>query len=150
MVDGAVTLNDTTTVVTADLEADNGVVHIIDVVLTPPSSLNEALNIQNIEFEVNSDVITAAGQEELQKALAFFSANADATAAIEGHTDTDGDDASNLDLSQRRADSVRTFLAENGLDAERFTTEGFGETMPILVDGVEDKPASRRIEFVLN
>ena len=150
VVDGAVVLNDTTTVVTADLEADNGVVHIIDVVLTPPANLNAALNLENITFEVNSDVITPEGQVELEKAVAFFTANESATAAIEGHTDTNGPDADNLDLSQRRADSVRAFLVASGLAEERFTTEGFGETQPILVDGVEDFDASRRIEFVLN
>lgn len=147
VVDGQVVLNGTSTVTSTDFEADNGVVHIIDTVLTPPT-LNEVLELDNIEFEVASATITAAGQETLQTAVAFFEGNPTIGAVIEGHTDTDGGDDINLDLSQDRADSVVAFLVENGLDAERFEAVGFGETQPILVDGVEDKEASRRIEFV--
>ncbi len=146
VVDGEVFINGDTKVVATDFTADNGIVHIIDTVLTPPT-VNEVIGLENIEFEVNSAVITAAGQAELQKAVAFFTESANTSALIEGHTDTDGAEADNLDLSQRRADSVKQFLVDNGIDGERLTTQGFGEAQPILVDGVEDKPASRRIEF---
>ena len=50
---------------------------------------------------------------------------------VEGHTDTDGDDAHNLDLSQRRAESVVAYLAKQGIDRARLTAQGFGETQPI-------------------
>ncbi len=42
---------------------------------------------------------------------------------------------------------MQQFLIDNGIDADRLQAIGFGETQPILVDGVEDKAASRRIEF---
>ena len=149
VVDGNVTLNGTSVVVGADRIADNGVVHVIDRVLEVPT-VNEALGIENIEFEVNSAVITGAGQAELQKAVDFFTANGDARASIEGHTDTDGSAELNQTLSEDRAAAVKDFLVAAGLDADRFTTAGFGETRPILgEDGVEDKNASRRIEFIL-
>lgn len=146
MVDDQVVLNGVSVVETADLPADNGVVHVIDRLLVPPT-VNEIVGLENIEFEVNSATITPAGQAELQKAITFFTENATLRAAIEGHTDTDGNDADNLDLSQRRAEAVKQFLVDNGVDGERLTTQGFGETRPILVDGAEDKAASRRIEF---
>ena len=145
VIDGEVVLNGEARVIASDFDADNGIVHIVDTVLTPPT-VNEALNLDNIEFEVASATITQAGQDTLQLAVDFFSQNT-ASATIEGHTDTDGPDASNLELSQARAESVLAFLVDNGLDAERFTAIGLGETQPILVDGVEDKEASRRIEF---
>ena len=146
VVDGEVILNGVSRVVATDFDSDNGIVHIIDTVLTPPT-VNQIAGIENIEFEVNSDVITAAGQTELQKAIDFFTANPTVNATIEGHTDTDGSDVDNLDLSERRAESVRQFLITAGIEEGRLTAQGFGETNPILVDGVEDKPASRRIEF---
>ena len=146
VVDGEVFLNGTTKVTSTDFAADNGIVHIIDTILTPPT-VNQVLGLENIEFEVNSAVITAAGQAELQKAVAFFSENEAVNALIEGHTDTDGSDEGNLALSQARAESVQQFLIDNGIDAGRLQAIGFGETQPILVDGVEDKAASRRIEF---
>ena len=145
--DGGVVLNGTSLVTVTDLVADNGVVHIVDVVLMPPT-INQILDLENIEFEVNLATITAAGQETLQLAVAFFTENPGVNAVIEGHTDTDGTDEVNLELSQARAQSVVDFLVANGLEESRFTPRGFGESQPILVDGVEDKAASRRIEFV--
>ena len=145
--DGGVILNGTSLVTVADLVADNGVVHIIDVVLQPPT-INQVLSLENIEFEVSSATITPAGQDTLQAAVTFFTEMPGVNAVIEGHTDTDGSDEVNLELSQARAQSVVNFLVASGLEESRFTPRGFGETMPILVDGVEDKAASRRIEFV--
>ena len=146
VVDGEVFLNDTSKVTSVDFGADNGIVHIIDTILEPPT-VNEVIGLENIEFEVGSATITAAGEEELQKAVAFFTDNEGVNAVIEGHTDTDGPEESNLALSQARADSVLAFLVANEIDEDRLTAVGFGEAQPILVDGVEDKEASRRIEF---
>lgn len=149
-VDGSdLVLNDTSRVVVADIESDNGVVHIIDVLLRPPT-VNQVLDLGDIEFEVGSDVITASGEAELARAVEFFAVNSNITATIEGHTDTDGSSLGNQELSERRATAVKNFLVENGLDGDRFTTEGFGETRPIIEDGVENKAASRRIEFVVS
>jgi len=146
VIDGEIVLNGEARVVASDFDADNGIVHIVDTVLTPPT-VNQALGLDNIEFEVSSATITPAGQDTLQLAVDFFSSNT-ANAVIEGHTDTDGSEDGNLELSQARAESVLAFLVDNGLEAERFTAVGFGETQPILDDaGVEDKEASRRIEF---
>lgn len=66
---------------------------------------------------------------------------------VEGHTDSDGSDDANLLLSQLRADAVVAALVERGLPATIFTAEGFGSQQPIVVDGAEDKAASRRVEF---
>ena len=146
VIDGEIVLNGEARVVASDFDADNGIVHIVDTVLTPPT-VNQALGLDNIEFEVSSATITPAGQDTLQLAVDFFSSNT-ANAVIEGHTDTDGSEDGNLELSQARAESVLAFLVDNGLEAERFTAVGFGETQPVLDDaGVEDKEASRRIEF---
>ena len=66
---------------------------------------------------------------------------------VAGHTDSDGDADENLVLSQLRAAAVRQALVDRGVEAEAVTAEGFGSTRPVLVDGVEDKAASRRVEF---
>ena len=147
VVDGAVTLNGSSVVTDADFEADNGILHIVDTVLDPPS-LNQVLALDNIEFEVASANIAASGVTTLGTAVEFFTENPTVGAQIQGHTDTDGEEDTNLALSQARADAVLAFLVDGGLDADRFEAVGFGETQPVLIDGVEDKEASRRIEFV--
>lgn len=66
---------------------------------------------------------------------------------VEGHTDSDGDAGANLRLSQARADAVRAALVERGVAPEEIAAVGFGSEQPLIVDGVEDKLASRRVEF---
>ena len=69
--------------------------------------------------------------------------------SIEGHTDSDGDDASNLKLSEDRAITVMNTMVKSGIPADKLTTKGFGETMPIETNSTaEGKANNRRVEFV--
>ena len=143
-----VILNGTARVSPVGLEALNGNVLVIDTVLEPPT-INTVIDLGTIQFGVLSSVITPAGQAELQKAVDYFTENPDANSLIEGHTDTVGPSEPNQRLSDRRANAVRDFLIGEGIDGARLTAEGFGESQPVIIDGVEDKAASRRIEFKL-
>ncbi len=69
---------------------------------------------------------------------------------IVGHTDSDGDAASNLDLSKRRAASVKNELTKNfGIEASRLETDGKGKTEPIAPnDSPSNKAQNRRVEFI--
>lgn len=77
-------------------------------------------------------------------------AEATAPVKIVGHTDSDGDDAANLKLSQQRAEAVKNILVkEYGLDESKFTTEGRGETQPVADNKTaEGKAQNRRVEFI--
>jgi OOP family OmpA-OmpF porin len=67
---------------------------------------------------------------------------------VEGHTDSDGDDASNLLLSQRRAEAVVEWLVANGIDRNRLVAAGCGEKDPLAPnDSANNKQANRRVEF---
>ena len=69
---------------------------------------------------------------------------------IEGHTDSQGKDAFNKRLSQKRAESVRKYLIRKGIDASRMTAEGFGEEVPIADNRTKDGRAqNRRVEFFI-
>lgn len=70
---------------------------------------------------------------------------------VQGHTDSRGNDAQNLRLSQARAESVRTYLVSHGIDAARLSARGYGETSPIESNLTEAGRASnRRVEFIRN
>src|SRR6056297_307648 len=69
--------------------------------------------------------------------------------AIVGFTDTGGNAATNLRISLLRAEAVENELVRRGVPADDLATAGFGETAPVLVDGVEDAAASRRVEVAV-
>lgn len=69
---------------------------------------------------------------------------------VEGHTDSVGSDATNLDLSKRRAASVMKFLIERGVDPARLESEGYGETRPVDTNDTEDgRSRNRRVDFII-
>ncbi len=74
----------------------------------------------------------------------------DAEIAVEGHTDSVGQEEDNLDLSKRRAAAVVGYIGEAGIDTSRMTSEGYGQTKPIASnDTPEGRAQNRRIEFVV-
>lgn len=86
----------------------------------------------------------------LQAIVAILKEYPTAKFALEGHTDSDGKDAANLVLSQTRAAAVRSFLIDNGIAADRLTSEGFGETKPVATNATKaGKAQNRRVEVKL-
>jgi outer membrane protein OmpA-like peptidoglycan-associated protein len=81
---------------------------------------------------------------------AFLKERPSTRVRIEGHTDAVGDDKANLDLSRRRAESVKRALAERGIDAKLLAPQGFGETQPIGDNKtLAGRAANRRVVFLL-
>ncbi len=69
--------------------------------------------------------------------------------SVEGHTDSDGDEALNQSLSEKRAQAVADHLINMGIDGSRLTSKGWGETKPVSINNTsEGKAANRRVEFV--
>ena len=69
---------------------------------------------------------------------------------VGGHTDTDGEDATNQALSEKRAQAVVDYLVKAGLPASRFTAVGYGSTQPVTTNDTDDgKAQNRRIEFLV-
>jgi outer membrane protein OmpA-like peptidoglycan-associated protein len=99
-----------------------------------------------LNFEKDSDILLEPARENLAilaAALQHPSA-VQIRLSIDGYTDASGTESHNLDLSQRRALSVVTFLAEQGVDTGRLNAQGFGETNPL--NGNPDDPLNRRVE----
>ena len=101
-------------------------------------------------FDVNSANIKAESYGSLKEIANVLKESADVKVKIVGYTDSDGSDAANLDLSKRRAASVKTALAkEFGIDESRMQTDGMGESKPIdKNDNPAGKANNRRVEFI--
>lgn len=70
--------------------------------------------------------------------------------SIEGHTDSDGSDKYNLKLSDDRSKAVMSYLTEHGVEIDRLTAKGFGESKPIATNDTDDgKEQNRRVEFLI-
>lgn len=102
-----------------------------------------------IFFAYDSDRILPRSYELLDSVAAVISEHKEIPAIfIEGHTDSDGKDQYNLELSDRRAKSVRAYLIDKGVADERLQAQGFGEQKPIADNASEDgKAQNRRVEF---
>ena len=103
-----------------------------------------------IYFDVNKDVVKAESFGTMKSIADVLKENPDVRVKIIGHTDSDGDNAKNLDLSQRRAKSVKNELTKVfGIDESRMETDGLGETKPVAAnDTPSNKALNRRVEFV--
>ena len=103
-----------------------------------------------IYFDVNKDVVKSESYGTIKEISTVLTENPNVKIKIVGHTDSDGDDKSNLDLSKRRAASVRNVLVkEFGIDAARIETDGKGEGEPVAKnDSGVNKALNRRVEFI--
>jgi OOP family OmpA-OmpF porin len=103
-----------------------------------------------IYFDVNKDVVKPESYGTLKGIAQVLTDNPDVKIKIVGHTDSDGADAANLDLSKRRAASVKNELAKSfGIDASRIETDGKGESQPIAPNDTPSNNAlNRRVEFI--
>jgi outer membrane protein OmpA-like peptidoglycan-associated protein len=103
-----------------------------------------------ILFDVNSDRIKGESYGSLKEIATVLTENADLKVQIVGHTDSDGDEKSNLDLSRRRAAAVKAALnAQFAIDAARMETDGKGESEPVDKNATPaGKANNRRVEFI--
>ncbi len=109
------------------------------------------ITTHGINFDVNKSVIRPESMGTLNMIAMLMKDNPDIKFEVGGYTDSDGDDASNMILSQQRADAVKTQLVNMGIEGSRLTTKGYGETKPIGDNNTaEGKANNRRVEFVKN
>ena len=104
----------------------------------------------DILFDVNSDVIKPESYSVINQFGEALKDNPELKIKITGHTDSDGADASNLVLSQKRAASVKRYILENyGIAQNRLTTDGKGASVPVASNTTtEGKAKNRRVEFI--
>jgi len=108
------------------------------------------ITLGDVLFGVNKAQLESGGLRNLQKLADFLKQNPQQKVLIEGFTDSTGSNDLNKELSERRAESVRTALLNMGVGGDRFSTRGYGEAFPVAGN---DTPASRqmnrRVEIIL-
>ncbi len=111
----------------------------------------DLISAGRIYFETGKAVISGDSVGVLDRAISIASRCPEATIEVAGHTDADGNAASNQDLSERRANAVADYMIKTGaLNAARLSAVGYGPTRPIAPNDTEEgKARNRRIEFVV-
>jgi outer membrane protein OmpA-like peptidoglycan-associated protein len=104
---------------------------------------------QQIHFEYNKDKIRPESFPILDAVAEVLDKNPDIKLEVQGHTDNRGSAQYNKDLSNRRAHSVRKYLAAKGIAPDRLTAQGYGFDRPIVDNATEQNRAlNRRVQFV--
>ena len=104
--------------------------------------------LNNLFFAFNKYELQEKSITELDKVLRFLNENPKVRVEISGHTDNVGTPASNLQLSQKRAQSVADYLVKHSISASRLIQKGYGADKPLKPNDTEgNRQINRRIEF---
>lgn len=109
------------------------------------------ITLGDLMFATGKSDLMGGAKANLGKLAAFLAKYPDRSVIIEGHTDNVGSESYNMDLSQSRANSTRTYLVGQGVDAARISTSAMGETSPIA-DNASDtgRQQNRRVEIIIS
>lgn len=148
----------TVNAVGCELDSDNdGIVDALDKCPTVyaktadgcPEAAPKTLVLEGVTFANNQATLLPESFKTLDEAAATLKEWGDVRVEVAGHTDSVGRDSYNLALSQRRAESVRQYLVDKGVAANRLFARGYGETRPVADNATESGRAqNRRVELV--
>ncbi|MFD1629627.1 acyloxyacyl hydrolase [Pseudopedobacter beijingensis] len=113
-----------------------------------PPAVEKEITSDNIQFEFNSSVLRTSAYPTLDRVSADLRANKSKKVQLDGHASSEGTEAYNMQLSIDRANSVKTYLVNSGVDAKRISVKGYGESRPIASNATEEgRILNRRVEF---
>lgn len=109
------------------------------------------LTLGDLLFEFDSSELKAGNSSNLGRLVSFLKEYPARNAAIEGHTDNVGSADYNQGLSQRRAESVRNYLVQQGIASKRLSSIGFGQSQPLASNDSEaGRQSNRRVEIIID
>lgn len=133
-----------------ELPKDTAYAEITNNINLEPIKKGTKVVLNNIFFEVGKAELKPISYVELNKAVDLMMKNPGMKIEVGGHTDSQGADANNLSLSQKRAQSVVEYMVLAGIARDRLIAKGYGETVPIADNATaEGRAANRRTEFVI-
>lgn len=108
----------------------------------------EVIDLQGVNFETGSATLTSSSSIRLSQAANQLLKNPDVKVIVAGHTDNSGDALFNLNLSQQRAEAVKTYLVNKGVEPKNLTARGYGITQPVADNNTSSGRAqNRRVEL---
>lgn len=118
---------------------------------TQPAQVIALILKGDVFFDKGSATIKSAMYPEIERIAKVMNQYPDTSIRVEGYTDTSGSEDLNMRLSQKRAESVKNILVQNGVDAYRMETVGFGENNPRYGNNTEDgRKLNRRVEIKIS
>lgn len=115
-----------------------------------PTDRGLVITLGDVLFDTGKSVLKASAAGHLARLSTFLQQNTSKTVLIEGHTDSQGSESYNLDLSARRADAVKAFLIRQAIDPSRLTSTGLGESLPVADNATASgRQQNRRVEVII-
>jgi outer membrane protein OmpA-like peptidoglycan-associated protein len=109
------------------------------------------VNLSDVLFDFDSANLKPGAREKVTRVAAILKSHPDLKIEVEGHTDSVGSDGYNLRLSERRAESVRTSMVQQGVNRDVVGTAGYGESKPVATNGTAvGRQQNRRVEIVVS
>ena len=114
-----------------------------------PAPAPRKLVLEGVNFDFDESVIRPEDQANIDKDIATLEQWGKVNIEVAGHTDSRGSDEYNMTLSQQRADAVRNHLIKKGIEADRLTAVGYGESQPVADNATDEgRFKNRRVELI--
>jgi outer membrane protein OmpA-like peptidoglycan-associated protein len=122
----------------------------VDALKAKPTDRGLVLTLGDVLFETGKAELNSGASRKLDQLAQFLTEHPERRVQIDGYTDSVGTDSYNLDLSQRRANAVRSALQMRGIDATRITTQGYGKEFPVASNADSGgRQLNRRVEIII-
>jgi outer membrane protein OmpA-like peptidoglycan-associated protein len=123
----------------------------IDALQAKPTDRGLIVTLGDVLFDTGKASLKAGATSNLNRLVAFLNEYSDRTVLIEGYTDSVGSEDYNQGLSERRADSVKSYLAGQGIGSIRLSAAGKGESDPVASnDSAAGRQQNRRVEVIIS
>ncbi len=120
----------------------------VEKALSSAESADKTVALNNVNFESNSAELTALSRYQLDMLAEVLNKYPEMSIEIRGHTDNTGEPESNMQLSEQRAQKVKSYLTDKGISESRLSAAGYGQTQPAATNDTEEgREQNRRIEF---
>lgn len=115
-----------------------------------PIEKGQTVRLNNIFFDFGKATLRAESYPELDRLVTIMKENNKMSIEMSGHTDNVGNEASNLKLSEERAQSVTQYLIAKGVKSSRIVAKGYGKSKPVATNDTEEgRQLNRRVEFTI-